>query len=402
MSISFVSGLMLNANLYRDGQNLSFSNTNSSGSILYIDVSNNRVGINTASATSALTVSGNINVGNINIPSQGNVDVGNVNINNVEDPVAAQDAATKAYVDSYISGGITIEDNTANTTSLALDGTLLLNGTANQVSVLITAADTVTFSLPNNISVSGNVTGANLFLSANTIGTTNGNLVTFTGSAGIVIPAGNTAARPLPAPTGTIRINTALEQIEAWDGTQWITGSGGSGNVTINDVQLSGDNSTTTFDLGYPASTNSILVSLNGVTQVPTVAYTASGNSITFTQAPAQSDTIDVRFLAAAMPNYVIRNTTGNAAVTVNNANIVFTVNQSNVATISTAGVINFSSSQSVQLPSYTVLQTANIATPAAGQVIYVSNGDAGNPCLAVYNGVSWRRISLGNTISSS
>jgi len=153
MSISFVSGLMLNANLYRDGQNLSFSNTNSSGSILYIDVGNNYVGINTASATSALTVNGNINVGNINIPSQGNVNVGNVNINNVVDPVASQDAATKAYVDGYISGGITIQDDTANTTSLALNGTLTLNGTANQVSVLITAADTVTFSLPTDISL---------------------------------------------------------------------------------------------------------------------------------------------------------------------------------------------------------------------------------------------------------
>jgi len=312
MPISFVSGLMLNANLTRNGQNLSFSNTTSSGSILFIDVGNNRVGVNTSSTVSALTVNG-------------------------------------------------------------------------------------------DTSISGNITGANLFFIANTIGTNNGNLVTFARSAGIVIPSGSSSDRPSPAPIGTIRLNTGLDQLEVYDGTQWLAGGGGgTGNVTIIDVQLTGDNSTTTFDLGYPADTSSILVSLNGVAQLPTLAYTASGNSITFSQAPAVGDSIDVRFLAAAMPNYVIHNNTGNAAVTVNTSNIVFTVNQSNVATITTGGIINFSASQSVQLPSYSVVQTANIASPAAGQIIYVTNGDSGNPCLAVYSGGNWLRVRLGNLISSS
>jgi hypothetical protein len=40
--------------------------------------------------------------------------------------------------------------------------------------------------------------------------------------------------------------------------------------------------------------------------------------------------------------------------------------------------------------------------TGAAGDIAYCSNGDAGNPCLAVYNGTAWKRIALGTTISAT
>ena len=103
MSISRISGQMLQANLYRDGNNLSFSNTSSSGSILYIDVGNNRIGVNTSGPSTALQVAGTITVGNITIPNVGNVSVGNVYINNLTDPVQNQDAATKYYVDHVVS-----------------------------------------------------------------------------------------------------------------------------------------------------------------------------------------------------------------------------------------------------------------------------------------------------------
>jgi hypothetical protein len=46
-------------------------------------------------------------------------------------------------------------------------------------------------------------------------------------------------------------------------------------------------------------------------------------------------------------------------------------------------------------LTAFTVAGLPNPAT-AAGQVVYCTNGDGGNPCLAVSNGTEWRRISLG------
>jgi hypothetical protein len=36
------------------------------------------------------------------------------------------------------------------------------------------------------------------------------------------------------------------------------------------------------------------------------------------------------------------------------------------------------------------------------GDVAYCSNGDAGNPCLAVWTGSAWKRIALGTTISAT
>ena len=48
------------------------------------------------------------------------------------------------------------------------------------------------------------------------------------------------------------------------------------------------------------------------------------------------------------------------------------------------------------------VANALSIATPVTGQVIYVSNGDAGAASLAVYDGSSWKRVALGATISAT
>ena len=78
----------------------------------------------------------------------------------------------------------------------------------------------------------------------------------------------------------------------------------GRNTVTGNYIKCSAltpDGSTTTFTLTnattgdnvYPGSQNSLLVSVSGVIQAPGDAFTINNNTITFTEAPGSSDTID-------------------------------------------------------------------------------------------------------------
>jgi hypothetical protein len=48
-------------------------------------------------------------------------------------------------------------------------------------------------------------------------------------------------------------------------------------------------------------------------------------------------------------------------------------------------------------LESYTVATLPS--TPVTGSLIFVSDGDTGLPCLAVYDGSNWKIISLGSNI---
>lgn len=123
-------------------------------------------------ASANITAAGNITGGNITASSRitansavlSSLDMTNHVIANVATPVSGTDAATKDYVDSTVSSGITIEDTAANTTVVDAGGTLTLNGTANQVTVAITNTDEVTFGLPANVSASGNITAGNYVL----------------------------------------------------------------------------------------------------------------------------------------------------------------------------------------------------------------------------------------------
>lgn len=56
-----------------------------------------------------------------------------------------------------------------------------------------------------------------------------------------------------------------------------------------------------------------------------------------------------------------------------------------------------------IRLPRKTVSDLAiDFPTPQAGDIVNLSNGDAGDPCLAVYNGSAWKVIALGATASAT
>jgi hypothetical protein len=240
MAISRVAGQMLKDVLERDGVDLSFANAN--------------VGINTSTPASAFEVAGDLTVGNVVISNIGNIDAGSVNINNLAEPVANSDAATRGFVIAQTTGNIT------NIGNLQVNDTTITAVTANA-----------------NISIDPTGTGTFVIVGTN----------------GFVMPVGNTAQRPSPVSAGTLRFNSEYARIEYYDGAEWDVVAGGVTNQTISTANGIID----TFTLNRDSTTAAVLVMLNGVVQIPTSSYTVTGNSLVFTQAPAVSDIIDVRFL---------------------------------------------------------------------------------------------------------
>lgn len=52
-----------------------------------------------------------------------------------------------------------------------------------------------------------------------------------------------------------------------------------------------------------------------------------------------------------------------------------------------------------ITLPSYSVASLPAAGT--AGRIVYCTDGDASNPCLAVDDGSYWDRVVLGNPVSA-
>ena len=191
--------------------------------------------------TGTTTLTGNASIGNIAVLATKTIDLGLNVVGNVAEPVGNADAATKGYVDGFVSGGITIEDDTANTTSLALDGTLELLGTVNEVTVAITAADQVTFGLPDSVTITANLSAGNLSATgalAVTGNATVGNLssaglATFTGNvtSGNLITAGLVQGATVTA-TGNITAGNANITSAVNSATVNATGNITGGNIS--------------------------------------------------------------------------------------------------------------------------------------------------------------------------
>lgn len=153
----------------------------------------------------------------------------------------------------------------------------------------------------------GNTTIGNLKVANTTITTdgtidniyiepTGNGIVSINATTGIAVPVGNTVQRPSPPVIGTTRFNTTLNRLEVYNGSVWLSQiTSGITNETFN-----GDGSTIAFTLGEITTSAATLVMLNGITQVPGIAYDMDPNpstNLVFTEAPAIGDVIDVRIL---------------------------------------------------------------------------------------------------------
>jgi hypothetical protein len=229
-------------------------------------------------------------------PSTGYISANNSIISSLADPVGAQDAVTKGYLTSVLS-------STANTL-IAGDSLVSLTDTGGNSSLKITIDSNLVANVTSETSefyntlVVGDISVVN-----NTI-TSTGNLNLNAANAGIVrivggdalgIPYGNIALRPANPEVGYFRFNTESGGIEYWDGTSWTS----PGLATISSEIITPDGSSNVYTLGSNATTDGVLVSINGTMQQPDTAYVVTGNSIAFTEIPQDTDIIEIRHISA-------------------------------------------------------------------------------------------------------
>jgi hypothetical protein len=114
------------------------------------------------------------------------------------------------------------------------------------------------------------------------------------GSSGIVIPTGPTSQRP-DAPTfGLIRFNTDTGFCEFFNGTIF-QNMGVGGTVSYDVITDTGDGSTVDYTLDFEYSDpTQLIVFVGSIYQEPTVAYTVSSFTLTFTSPPANDIPINI------------------------------------------------------------------------------------------------------------
>jgi hypothetical protein len=143
---------------------------------------------------------------------------------------------------------------------------------------------------------------------------TTGALVAFNTSTSVLMPVGNTAQRPGTGVTGMLRFNSTTDSLEVYDNAEW-SSVGVPVFTVIADEQFNGDGSTLVFTLGSEQTTASCIVSINGVVQLPTISYSVTSTTLTFTEAPQPGDIIDVRQITTTTSVTSISNSPGTAIV---------------------------------------------------------------------------------------
>jgi hypothetical protein len=157
----------------------------------------------------------------------------------------------------------------------------------------------------------------------------------------MLLPVGSTGQRPTVGQVtkGMFRFNNTLNVVEFWDGTAWNTG--GATFTVVSSDQFTGTGSQVNFTLSQSATTASLIVAINGVIQIPTTAYSVSGTTLIFTEAPLTSDIIDARTIVTTVATLSIAD--GTTSITVGNtANyIAQAIRGSNIA-VATSSIYTF------------------------------------------------------------
>ena len=164
MAIGRISGPLLKANLVRDGVDLAFETD-----LLYLDVNNSRIGINTATPQYELDVVGTARTTDLEVINQ--LDIGNFTISGntiaSDQPVinfTASGGEATAYHSRLVVNDLEFSGNTISTTVSNSNLELRANGTG-KVDILSRTDITGNLNVTGNIAATGNISlGGNLII----------------------------------------------------------------------------------------------------------------------------------------------------------------------------------------------------------------------------------------------
>jgi hypothetical protein len=161
----------------------------------------------------------------------------------------------------------------------------------------------------------------------------------------LLLPKGYNSDRPSSVfgagydVAGMIRFSLTTNSLEFYDGSGWVSTSV-SYNI-ISSTQFSApsgdpngnvDGVNAIFTLPAATTTNGVIVSINGVVQLPTVAYSIGGagnDTLIFTEAPALGDVIDVRTLITTSQVTSMESSSGFNSIKLTNSNVKITTGSS-------------------------------------------------------------------------
>ena len=213
-----------------------------------------------------------------------------------------------------ISGNLNIGGNINSPANIVVNSTksattdFVVRG-ANENSLIYAISDTTY----DQVSIGGNIIAANI---------TQGAKLVVNSTDAMLVPVGSSAQRPgsvgFTDVDGMLRFNNTTNALEFYGDGQWNTT--GSTFTTIlsrtfsnssGDLNGNVDGINTQFSLASNSSTSGTLVAINGVLQIPTTAYSVSGNVVTFTEAPSIGDIVDTRVLSTTQTVTGIASTNG-------------------------------------------------------------------------------------------
>jgi hypothetical protein len=263
------------------------------------------------------------------------------------------------------TGALRVQGGASFASNVYAGGSVVLNGSAtagNDFKVKGAVDSTLVMARPNSTYDSVIIGAGSNPQVTNGVGPNGAKLVINTTDS-ILLPIGSDATRPgqvgYTDVTGMFRYSTTKQSVEWFNGTSW---AGATSSFTvITSQQFNGDGSTTVFTLSAAATTAGSIISINGVVQTPGggYAYSISGTTLTFTEAPAVGDLIDVRCLTTTQQVNSLSGTYTSIDVSNDNIGVLIkggTTSTANIAIITPTGAF-------VTTLANTAVSTANTPT---------------------------------------